>query len=289
MERIQAAIQKAKEQRSSTARTEEPARGPAAYRQSMPPAPARGSEPAAMASSADAWGELPPFEPDPGRMRRERIVSFARTDPSHLTFDMLRTKILRQMRENGWVSLAITSPTTGCGKTVVALNLAFSLAQQQNHRTVLMDLDLRRPAVGRALGLQEAAPQSLERFLQGAADSLGATFVRCGAGLAIAPGATSVRNPAELLSHPTARAELERMKAALEPEMILYDLPPTLICDDVLAFLPNVDCVLIVAGAEISTLDEIDRCERELSEQTNVLGVILNKCRYVHDQYGYYS
>jgi protein-tyrosine kinase len=286
MERIQAAIQKAKEQRSGAARAEEPPRGPAAYRQPMPPAPLRGPE-AVMASLAESWGELPAFEPDPGRMRRERIVSFARTDPIHLTFDMLRTKILRQMRENGWTSLAITSPTTACGKTVVALNLAFSFAQQKDRRTVLMDLDLRRPAVGRALGLQEVAPQSLERFLQGEADSLGAAFVRCGEGLAIAPAATSARNPAELLSHPAARAELERMKAALRPEAILYDLPPILICDDVLAFLPNVDCVLIVAGAEISTLDEIDRCERELSEQTNVLGVILNKCRYVPDPYGY--
>ena len=78
------------------------------------------------------------------------------------------------------------------------------------------------------------------------------------------------------------------MKADLNPDTVIYDLPPMLTCDDVMAFLPNVDCVLLIAGAEISTVDEIDRCEHDLAQQTNVLGVVLNKCRYVGEEYGYY-
>ena len=77
------------------------------------------------------------------------------------------------------------------------------------------------------------------------------------------------------------------MKADLNPDTVIYDLPPMLTCDDVMAFLPNVDCVLLIAGAEISTVDEIDRCENDLAQQTNVLGVVLNKCRYAGEEYGY--
>jgi hypothetical protein len=56
----------------------------------------------------------------------------------------------------------------------------------------------------------------------------------------------------------------------------------------VLAFHQHYDCALLVAAAEVSTLDEIDKCERELAEHTNVMGVILNKCRYTTEKYGYY-
>jgi hypothetical protein len=107
MERIQAAIQKAKEQRADApVPTAQPAGPLAAARQARsgytaPPAP--------------AWAELAPFEPDAQLMARHRIVTFADADPAHTTFDMIRTKILRVLRQNGWTSLGITSPTSGCG------------------------------------------------------------------------------------------------------------------------------------------------------------------------------
>ena len=47
------------------------------------------------------------------------------------------------------------------------------------------------------------------------------------------------------------------------------------------------DCALLVAAAGATTLREIDVCERDLAAQTNVLGVILNKCRYMEKDYGY--
>ncbi len=50
----------------------------------------------------------------------------------------------------------------------------------------------------------------------------------------------------------------------------------------------RMDCVLIIAAAEATSIKDIDRCERELAGQTNVLGVVLNKCRYMENEsYGY--
>ena len=45
--------------------------------------------------------------------------------------------------------------------------------------------------------------------------------------------------------------------------------------------------VLLVAAAETTTIKEVDACERELASQTNVMGVVLNKCRYMDDTQGY--
>ena len=60
-----------------------------------------------------------------------------------------------------------------------------------------------------------------------------------------------------------------------------------LVADDVIAFLPNMDAVLLVASAGTTTIAEIDQCERTLAEQTNVMGVVLNKCRHMPEGHGY--
>ena len=72
---------------------------------------------------------------------------------------------------------------------------------------------------------------------------------------------------------------------------MIFDMPPMQAGDDVMAFASRVDCVLLVAAAEETTIKQVDLCERNLATQTNVLGVILNKCRYMGDEdsYGYYD
>lgn len=276
MERIQAAIQKAKERRSETGASPVPATGYAAPRAGRVPRPA---------TTGPAWAGLAPFEPDARAMVRNRVVTFADVDPAHATFDMMRTKILRAMRQNGWTSLGITSPTAECGKTTTTLNLAFSFAHQSDVRTVLVDLDLRRPAIARLLGLTQ--PQSMASVLQGTRP-VAENFVRYGDNLAIGTNATAMRNSAELLLSGTTAQGVAALKEAFLPDVMIFDLPPMLASDDVMAFIPHLDCVLLIAAAERTRLDEVDKCEHDLAEQTNVLGVVLNKCRYMGEDYGYY-
>ncbi len=276
MERIQAAIQKAKEQRAAA---------PAAATSGAPRRPVEGRAWPAPRPAGPVWAELESFTPSPAVMRQNRIVTFERRDPVHTTFDMMRTKTVRMMRDKGWTSVGVTSPTAGCGKTTVGLNLAFSLAHQPDMRTVIMDLDLRRPAVAKHIGLSE--PQSMASVLQGTRE-LTENFVRFGENLAIGTSARGIRSASEILQHADTGRVLAELKAQFQPDILIYDLPPLLVNDDVLAFLPHVDCVLLVAAAERSRLDEIDKCEQDLADQTNVLGVILNKCRYPGEDYGYY-
>jgi Mrp family chromosome partitioning ATPase len=276
MERIQAAIQKAKEQRGETGAV--PSR----------PLPVGGARPAGRPAATvygPAWAELDTFEPDPGRMERNRIVTFADADPSHVSFDMMRTRLVRTLRQNGWTSVGVTSPTAGCGKTTVALNLAFSLAHQPDVRALLIDLDLRRPAVARDLDLP--GKRSMARVLQGAA-TIEETFVRYGDNLAVGGNSEPARHSGDLLMSAATTHAIAGVKAAFAPDLILYDLPPMLMSDDTMAFLPHLDAVLLIAGAEKSRLDEVDKCEHDLAENTNLLGVVLNMCRYMGEDYGYY-
>ncbi len=282
MERIQAAIQKAKEARGETAAPAGAARPLASpLATGAPRAPQRG----APAAPGPAWAELAPYHPVPARMEAARIVTFDDADPAHVAFDMTRTRLVRTLKANGWSAVGITSPGPGCGKTTLTLNLAFSLAHQADLRTVLVDLDLRRPMVARELDLPPG--RSVARFLRGEAGPA-ETFLRYGENLAIAGDAEPVRHSGDLLMSASAGQAAASVKAAFAPDVILYDLPPMLASADAMAFLPQLDAVLLVAGAEKTRIEEVERCEHELAQNANLLGVVLNMCRYTGEEYGYY-
>ena len=72
-------------------------------------------------------------------------------------------------------------------------------------------------------------------------------------------------------------AELVQKLRTQDPSgVIFFDLPPVLVADDVISFLPQLDCLLLVAAAGQSTAAEITGAERLLGD-TEVLGIILNK------------
>ncbi|MHA3980916.1 CpsD/CapB family tyrosine-protein kinase [Halovulum sp. GXIMD14794] len=248
------------------------------------PAPAAGPAIEVQDSWPMAWDALGSYEPNKKLLRANRIVSFERRTADHAPIDMIRTRMLRIMRENGWRTVVVTSPGPNCGKSTLIANLAFSFAHQPDTRTVVMDLDLRRPSLARLLGLPGQG--TMAEVLTGAAP-IEDNFLRYGDTLAISTPGHAAGNPSEVLNSRTASVTMKRIEAIFAPEVILCDMPPVMRADDVMAFLPNVDCVLLVAAAEESKMAEIDRCERELGAHTNVMGIVVNKCRYTPEEYGY--
>ena len=219
-------------------------------------------------------------------MARNRVVAFSRADKAHVAFDMLRTKVARSAHEENWRSLGITAPTSGCGKATVALNLAMTLAKQQDFRVVLMDLDLRSPRIATMLGHEPIC--SMEEFLT-SGWLIEEFFVRVGENLAIGASSESMAHPAELLLNRRTRWTLKRLQNTLAADIVIYNLPPMLLSDDCNGFLPQVDRTMLVVGAEQSTISEIDVCERELAAESKLLGVVLNKCKHSSEQYGNYG
>src|SRR6185437_16710906 len=71
-----------------------------------------------------------------------RIIAHDIADPRSKSFDMLRTQVLQSMDMKSWQVLGVTSPTAGCGKSVISVNLALSIARQQERAVLLVDMDL---------------------------------------------------------------------------------------------------------------------------------------------------
>lgn len=273
MEKIQQALAKARATRDSSNQSE----GTSAV------TPAVQTRPSATSSLDDNWAALNVFNPDSERMLRARVVTLSGNHAA-TPFDVMRTKVLQTMRANKWRRLAITSPTAGCGKSTIALNLGFSFARQPDIRTMVFELDLRRPSIAKMMGLQ---PQkNFADVLQGKADfAQSATCFNKNLALSVSMG--GLRNPAEVLQGARVPAILAEIEARYKPDLMIFDMPPMLVSDDAMAFVGQVDCVLLVAGAEATTIKEIDTCERELASQTNVMGVVLNKCHFMGKDYGY--
>lgn len=204
------------------------------------------------------------------------LVNFFRGDPAARAFDLLRTRLVHLLRHNGWSRIAIAAPTHGCGSTFTAVNLAQSLARIPKSRTVLMDINHRSPGVAGMLELESAG--DMRGFLSGAVP-MTRHLVRTSETLAL--GLTSGPDPdaAEILHDARCGKVLNRMADALQPDVVLYDLPPLLEHDDLVAFLPQVDGVLLVADGTQTVARQIATCQEILAGQTRVLGVILNRAR----------
>lgn len=232
------------------------------------------------------WMAVPSVTILPKLMEQNRIPAFA-GGPEATSFDMLRTRLLQQMTQNGWKRLIITSPGPGCGKTTLALNLAFALSRRADLRTILAEVDLRRPSVQKILGQRH--PHSFANVLTGQA-ALADNAFRHGDNLMFATNESSMRSATDALQGTSVSSVLGQIEADYDPSIWIFDAPPMLANDDALAFAGQVDCALILAAAEKTSTNELDKCERELATQTNVLGVILNKCRYMdrHESYEYY-
>jgi hypothetical protein len=217
-------------------------------------------------------------------LEKSRIVAFNKNDPKSMSFDLLRTHVLQKMEENGWRTLAITSPTPESGKSVVAINLAMSIAQQTNKTAMLVDFDLRRPKIGAYLGIP--MEKSLNDFLEGTAGLQDVLVNPELPRMVVLPTKSPVRNSAETLSSRKVADLIKDLRERYKSRIVIFDLPPLLVADDAIALLPQVDCVLMVVANGMSTRREIEDSLRLLPE-ANIIGTILNKADVEPQPYYY--
>jgi protein-tyrosine kinase len=215
-----------------------------------------------------------------------RIIAHDPADPRSKSFDMLRTQILQEMHANEWRVLAVTSPTAGCGKTFTAINLALSTARQPNSSVLLVDLDLQKPQIAQRLGIKSKA--GVRALIEGRS-ALQDTIVHVAAGgvrFGIVPCERASSHSSDWISSPSLATTLQALREDRDLQMVILDLPPLLSGDDVIAVLPHVDCVLMVAAAGTTTTLELKECAQYL-RSTPVVRIALNKLPAASTSYYY--
>jgi protein-tyrosine kinase len=214
------------------------------------------------------------FELDADVLKKNRVTSDDQLLSVRSAYKMLRTRLLQRMRANNWNTLAISSARSNAGKTLTAINTAISISHEPNRHVILVDLDLRRPSIAKYLGIE---PQhDLSDYLLNDVP-IEKVVIRTGIErLLIIPNTAAQEYSSELLTSAAMQALAERLSNDAGGAIVIYDLPPMLDADDMLAFSPQVDALLFIA-AECETRRADLQQVSDLIEDLDVIGVILNK------------
>lgn len=208
----------------------------------------------------------------------------ARSNWPHLLTEAVnttRTMLLSGPGSAETRTLLVTSAMSGEGKTSLTTHLAVSLASA-GRRVLLIDADMRRPAVHKVLGL-ESKP-GLAEVLVGTANMADVCQACKVPGLHLLPAGTYSREAAAMLS--TDRWQNILKEGSIGYDFVLVDSPPILPVADALALARNVDGVLISVMQDLSRYGAVQTaCQRLTMVGAKVLGVVVSG---VTSQGGYY-
>ena len=190
------------------------------------------------------------------------------------SYGLLRTRILRRMQQNKWKSIGITSSGKDNGKTLTAINLGISIARKQNYTVVVVDADLRKPSLHKLFGFEPRFGLSDYLTSDIAIDKI---LLDPGIDrLIVVPGNKRTEASSELLSSHKMSRLTQDLKTRYPSRIVIYDLPPVLVGDDVAAFAPNLDTALLVVEEGGTEADKLKR-SIDLLEGVEIIGTVMNK------------
>jgi succinoglycan biosynthesis transport protein ExoP len=205
------------------------------------------------------------------RSRREPLaVVNAGFSPQAEEYRRLRTNI---RIGQGLRSLVVSSAISSEGKTTVVANLGIAFAQA-GYRVVLVDANLRRPALARMLGMSSAG--GLSDVLVGKIDVQAAVQKwRAGLALGVLTSGAPQPNPSELLGSQGLAVALEALTQ--QADVVILDSPPLSEFTDAAVLAKVTSGVLLVTGLGSIHAEQLeDAAESLRAVDANTLGVVLN-------------
>ncbi len=212
----------------------------------------------------------------PEVLRKNCVLFGDQMESATMAYNMLRTQVYKQMTQHGWATLAITSANKSEGKSLTALNLALSLSRSVQQTVVLVDLDLRRPSMHKKLNISPT--YGMSDFYGGDTRLSSVMFKPEGSDLIVLPGRESLENASELLASQKTHLLFAELKKLFPSRIVVLDLPPLLLVDDVLVLADHIDCSLLVVSESMSKKEELHQAV-ELLQGSNIIGTVLNNSR----------
>ena len=210
--------------------------------------------------------------------RENRILSAMAHSQYADAFKILSTQVMQRMVENHWNSLIVTSVGADEGKTTTAINLGISIAREIEYSVLLVDGNLRKPELHNYFGIKPEV--GLSDYLTSDLD-LADVLVRPNDidHFVLLPGGQSLLNSTEMLGSPKMCTLAEELKSRYPKRIIIFDMPPVLNVADTVSFAPCVDSALLVVEDDVTKETELQQAI-DLMSVTNIIGTVLNKARY---------
>lgn len=201
------------------------------------------------------------------------VTAFQGTNGSD-QYKVLRTQVQQRTKDKGWNTIMVTSPGCGAGKTLTAVNLAISMAQEFHQTVMLVDCDLRKQNIHKLMGY-ESGRGIADNLLENV--SLSELIVCPGINkLTIISGGKTIEGSTELLGSSKMGQLVAEMKTRYKNRYIIFDVPSILQGADTIAFLPYIDSVLLVVESQKTTISE-SKAALQMIPQEKLLGYVLNR------------
>ncbi|MDJ0315366.1 polysaccharide biosynthesis tyrosine autokinase [Arthrobacter sp. H35-D1] len=205
------------------------------------------------------------------------------------SFRQLRTNLQFAQVSSSSKTLLVTSSLPGEGKSTTATNLALTMAEA-GQSVVLVDADLRRPMVGKYLGLEGAA--GLTTALVGEVNIKDLLQPWGAHELHVLTSGQIPPNPSELLGSEAMSTLIKRLEEHFDA--VIIDAPPLLPVTDAAVLAQKVGGVMVVVGCHIAKQPEVQKALETLKlVDAEILGVVLNRVpvkgpdAYAYSYYGY--
>ncbi len=170
-------------------------------------------------------------------------------------------------------TIMVTSTVSEEGKSMMALNLAISMAKEQDHTVLLVDTDLRRPSVHKYLGLPLG--KGLVHCLR---DNLPLeeVLIKTGLGkLVVLPAGDAINDPVDLLASQQMKQVVKELKERYPERYVIFDTPPAMPFADAGVLAGIVDAILFVVREGKAELEDVKKTLKEFKPDA-LLGVIYN-------------
>jgi Mrp family chromosome partitioning ATPase len=215
---------------------------------------------------------------DPVAMAANHVLLRVGDQAAQRAYKILRTRVLHRLEANSWHSLVVTGSEVGEGKTLTAINLAIALSQDPHTSAILVDLDLQRPQIAATLGL--SCDRGLGEYLMGEAEIEDIVYTLGNSAglerLSIIPNTRALQDSSESLVSVRMLELLTYLQNQQPKRVLIFDMPPMMLSDDVLTFAPQVDGVLMVVSEGYTNRSSVEK-SLELLAEMNLIGVVLNR------------
>lgn len=201
------------------------------------------------------------------------------------SYRALRTSLVFTSGGESTRVITVTSAQPLEGKTTTACNLAMVLAFGGS-RVLLVDADMRRPGVHKALKISNTV--GLSHLLVGQARVREAIQRTSDPNFCVMTAGRTPPNPSELLSSERMRQLIGNLKQG-PFDWVVIDTPPVLAVTDAIILTPLVDGVTFVVGAEMTRRRLAERAvQMIMASRPKVVGAVLNRVNFDRNKY-YYS
>lgn len=212
-------------------------------------------------------------------------------------FKRLRTNMIMSSPhdEGKCFMVGVTSAQPSDGKSTVAINLAWSIAELDK-KVLLVDADMRRSSIHEKAGVEKSP--GLSELLSGS-DSISASLKKytgknTDVSFDIIPGGETARNPSELLNSRRMNSLLQKLASVYD--YIVLDLPPIGAVVDAVSVSSAIDGMLVVIRENACPRGLLQDCMTQLEYAgVNVLGFVVNGAlegsskKYQYGKYGKYN